>query len=597
MAYGPRAKARPPLFEGKVMKNSIIAAAILTFAAACGRSGQKPADAPAPDTAAQSETPAVDPAAQTDAETASAERAHFEQMRAEFAVIDMNPDTSFLSAADRQVIDLLNDAANKMSEIYLRQAAERNPEWRAEIAAGDNPNKELLLNLFDLHFGPWDTVDHDKPFWGTVEKPEGAAFYPADMSKEEFEKWIADHPEDKDAFTSWYTVIRRDESGALMAIPYSEYYKEWLARAAEDLRKAAAITRNESLRKFLNLRADAFLSDDYYESELAWMDLDGPIEVAIGPYETYTDGLFGYKTAFEAFVTVKNPEESAALDKYKQYLRDMEANLPVPDNYKNFRRGFESPIAVVEQVHGGGDNVPGVQTIAFNLPNDERVREAKGAKKVLLNNVLGAKFDRILAPMAVHVLEADQAALLMQKYMGAETLFHELSHSLGPGTISKDGAETTVSAELKELYSAVEEGKADVMGAYNVLFMMEKGEMPAEEKNNFLAIYFTGLFRSMRFGTNEAHGKGAAFQYSFLKEQGAFTFDAETKRFSLDFDKLEQGISALTAEVVFVEGDGDYDRAKAFLDKYGRIDADATAVIASLTELPVDIQPVYKDKL
>ena len=579
------------------MKNSIIAAAILAFAAACGRSGQKPADAPAPDTAAQTQTPAVDPAAQTDAETASAERAHLEQMRAEFAVIDMNPDTSFLSAADRQVIDLLNDAANKMSEIYLRQAAEKNPEWRAEIAAGDNPNKELLLNLFDLHFGPWDTVDHDKPFWGTVEKPEGAAFYPADMSKEEFEKWIADHPEDKDAFMSWYTVIRRDENGGLKAIPYSEYYKEWLEPAAEDLRKAAAITKNESLKKFLNLRADAFLSDDYYESELAWMDLDGPIEVAIGPYETYTDGLFGYKTAFEAFVTVKNPEESAALDKYKQYLRDMEANLPVPDNYKNFRRGFESPIAVIEQVHGGSDNVPGVQTIAFNLPNDERVREAKGAKKVLLNNVLGAKFDRILAPMATHVLEADQAALLMQKYMGAETLFHELSHSLGPGTISKDGAETTVSAELKELYSAVEEGKADVMGAYNVLFMMEKGEMPAEEKNNFLATYFTGLFRSMRFGTNEAHGKGAAFQYSFLKEQGAFTFDPETKRFSLDFDKLEQGISALTAEVVFVEGDGDYDRAKAFLDKYGRIDDDAKAVIASLTELPVDIQPVYKDKL
>lgn len=518
-------------------------------------------------------------------------------MRAQIAKIDMAPDTSFLTPEEVQVVNLLNQAANLMSEIYRHQVNAETDELRAEIAADGGADKALLLDLYDLYFGPWDMLDHDKPFFGSKERPVGAAFYPQDMTKEEFEAWIAAHPEDEAAFESGYTVIRRTDAGGLEAVPYSVAYAEWLVPAADLLKQAAAITTNESLKTFLTLRAEAFLSDDYYRSELAWMDLEGPIEVAIGPYEVYTDGLYGYKTAFEAFVTIKDPVESAALDKYKGLLRDMEANLPVDETYKNFKRGFRSPIAVVSQVHGGGDNVPGVQTIAFNLPNDERVREAKGAKKVLLNNVMGAKFDRILQPMAEHVLTAEQAPKLMQSYMGAETLFHELAHSLGPGTILKDGKETTVGAELQDLYSAIEEGKADVMGAWNILYMMERGELPAAEKQNFLATYFVGIFRSIRFGTGEAHGKGAAIQYSWYKEQGAFTVDEATGKYNVDFAKLEDAIRTLTAKFVMVEGDADYDAAKAFLDQYGQVDGAAEAAVASMTDIPVDIQPVYKDKL
>ncbi|MEE4207662.1 MAG: hypothetical protein V2I43_00155 [Parvularcula sp.] len=417
------------------------------------------------------------------------------------------------------------------------------------------------------------------------------------MTKAEFESWLEEHPEQEDAFMSPYTVIHRTEDGGLKAVPYSEAYAEWLAPAAELLREAAAKSENASLKRFLELRADSFLTDDYYESEMAWMDLEGPIEVAIGPYEVYDDGLFGMKTAFEAFVTVKNPDESAALDKYKGMLRDMEENLPVSDEYKNFKRGFESPIAVVDQVHGGGDNVPGVQTIAFNLPNDERVREAKGAKKVLLTNVMGAKFDMILEPLAGEVLVEEQASLLMQKYMGINTLFHELSHSLGPGTITVDGEETTVNAQLKERYSAIEEGKADVMGAYNILYMMERGELPVSEKENFLATYFAGLFRSMRFGVGEAHGRGAAFQYNFYKEAGAFEVDDASGRYRVDFPTLERAIRDLTAKVVMLQGDGDYDAAGVFLDEYGVTDANVDRVIASMEDIPVDIQPVYPDEI
>ena len=516
----------------------------------------------------------------------------------QIATVDLTgTDTSFLNDEQRQVVNLLIEAAGYMDEIYLRQVSRTNPQVRADIVASDHAEKELLLKMFDRHFGPWDTLDEDHPFWSDVSKPKGAGFYPTDITKEEFAAWIEAHPEDAEAFNSWYTIISRKDGG-LVAEPYSKVYAEYLNPAAAKLREAADITSNPSLKKFLSLRADAFLDDDYYASEMAWMDLnDTPIEVVIGPYEVYTDKLYNTKTAFEAFITIKNPEESAALAKYKDWLVDMEKNLPVEESYKNFSRGFESPIAVTYQIHGGGDNVPGVQTIAFNLPNDELVREAKGAKKVLLNNVLGAKFDLILEPMAEHVLVAEQSKMLVKKYMSFETLFHELAHSLGPGKIMVDGRQTEVRAELQELYSTIEEGKADVMGAYNILYMMERGELPASEKEAFLATYFTGLFRATRWGTDEAHGGGAAFQYSYFKEVGAVNWDEAEDRFRVDFDKLEQAISDLTGIVVVLEGNGNYADAKAFLDKYRNLDAHAKKVIAATSHLPTDIAPIYPDKI
>jgi len=575
------------------MNKAVLVFVVFAIAACAGEQPNAPEE---PAAASETAEAAAQPDGQEGADGSESSLAKLETLRDQFAVVEMRVDTSFLTDEERAVVNKLNQVGALMSEIYLRQRSEQNPEWRAEIAASDMAHKALTLGLFDLHFGPWDTLDDNRPFYGSTPMPDGAAFYPADMTKKEFEDWIAEHPEDEEAFKSGYTVIRRD-GARLVAIPYSEHYREWLEPAAALMREAAALASNESLKTFLSLRADAFVSDDYYESEIAWMDLDGAIEAAIGPYEVYTDNLFGYKTAFEAFVTVKNPTESAALAKYKDFLRDMEANLPVEESYKNFKRGFESPIVAAYQVHGGGDNAPGVQTVAFNLPNDERVREAKGAKKVILNNVLGAKFDRILKPMADVVLVDDQAGLLVKKYMASDTLFHELSHSLGPGTILVDGAETTVNAQLKELYSPLEEGKADVMGAYNILFMMERGELPIEEKENFLATYFTGLFRAMRFGVHEAHGRGAAFQYSYFKQAGAVAFDEDEGAFRVDFAALEQAIADLTREVVIVEGDGDFEKAKAFLEEYGKLDENAAAVIGALTHLPVDIQPIYPEEI
>lgn len=512
----------------------------------------------------------------------------------QLARVEMNVDTSYLTEEEREVVNLLNQAAELMSEIYKRQNTPNYDQLRTRLAA---QNDSVLLDKFDAFFGPWDPVNDDAPFFGGQPKPPGAGFYPADLTKDEFDRYLAANPDQAETLTSPYTVVKR-VGDRLVAVPYSQEYKQWLEPAAKLLEQAAARTSNASLKKFLNLRAKAFRTDDYFESELAWMDLSGtPIEVAIGPYEVYTDTLHGRKTAFEAFVTLRDPKESEALDVYKGELRGMEANLPVEERYKNFQRGFESPIAVADQVHGGGDNVPGVQTIAFNLPNDERVREAKGAKKVILRNVLGAKYDRILKPMASLVLVGDQAGQVTQRYMYMETLFHELSHSLGPGSITLNGRKTTVDKELKELNSGLEEAKADVMGAWNVLYMMDKGVLPNAERAQIRATYVAGLFRAMRFGAGSAHGRGAAMQYRFLRDKGALTWDADAKRFRIDEAKIDGAIRDLVAAIVRLQGNGDYAGTKAFLDRWGTLDPEAEQVIGTMTAIPVDIRPVYPSRV
>ena len=554
------------------MRRAVIVLMLAT--AACTTSGQPPAPAAAPGHGER----AYDLAAQ----------------RAKIARIAMAPDTAFLNAEEREVVNLLIRAAELMNPIYLRQRSLDNPAVRTAIARSGDAQR---LDMFDLHFGPWDTLAENRPFYGDRPQPPGAGLYPEDLTKEAFEAYLAAHPGEREALTSPYTVVRR-QGERLVAIPYNVEYREWLEPAARLLEQAAARTSNASLRNFLSLRAKAFRTNDYYPSELAWMDVSGtPIEVVIGPYEVYTDTLYGTKTAFEAFVTVQDPQESAALAKYKALLPDMERNLPVDEKYKNFNRPFASPILVADQVHGGGDNVPGVQTIAFNLPNDERVRELKGAKKVILANVLGAKYDRILAPMAEHVLVPAQARLVSRKYMANETLFHELSHSLGPGTISVGGRQTTVNAELKDVYSASEEAKADVMGVWNILYMMRRGELPATEREEALATYFAGIFRAVRFGIDEAHGRGAAMQYSYLREKGAFAWDGSDRRFRIDYARLESGLGTLLGELIRLQGDGDYAGTKAFFERYARLDDNARTVLAATAHIPTDIQPDYPDSI
>jgi hypothetical protein len=513
--------------------------------------------------------------------------------RAKIARVQMRPNTAFLSAEERDVVNLLIQAADLLNPLYLRQVSAENEATRAAIARSRRADRDRLLDMFDLHFGPWDSLAENRPFWGSKPLPAGGGLYPADLTKEKLDAYLAAHPAEKEALTSPYTVVKR-QGEKLVAVPYSVEYRQWLEPAARLLQQAAARTSNASLRNFLTLRAKAFATNDYFESEMAWMDVEGtPIEVVIGPYEVYLDNLYAQKTAFESYVTVQDPRESAALARYKALLPDMERNLPVADKYKNANRPFTSPIIVADEVHAGGQAVPGVQTIAFNLPNDERVRQAKGAKKVILANVLGAKYERILAPMASLILVPEQARLVTKQYMTQETLFHELSHSLGPGIIKVGGRETTVNAELKDVYSATEEAKADVMGVFSILYLMDRGELPKAEREQLLATYFAGIFRGVRFGTADAHGRGAAMQYGYLKEKGGFAWHARAKRFRVDYDRLQAGLKALVADLVRLEGDGDYAGTKAFFARYSNLDPNAEAVLATTAGIPTDIQPLY----
>jgi hypothetical protein len=319
---------------------------------------------------------------------------------AQFVPTEISFDTDLLDENQNEVIKNLFKAAQIMDEIFLQQVYSGNQEIRTDLQGSSQKIDRLYLDYFTIMFGPFDRLDHNKPFYGDVSKPKGANFYPEDITKEEFIQWIEDYPEDKAAFTSEFTVIRR-ENDKLVAIPYSEFYIKELTAAADYLKTAADYADNPTLKRYLVTRANAFLSNDYYESDMAWMDLkDHLIEIVIGPYEVYEDELFNYKASFECFITIRDPEESKKLAKFGSYLVDIEKNLPIPDNYKNFERGSESPIVVAQEVFTAGDTKAGVQTIAFNLPNDERVRKAKGSKKVMLKNVNQAKFDQILKPIA-----------------------------------------------------------------------------------------------------------------------------------------------------------------------------------------------------
>ena len=503
-------------------------------------------------------------------------------------------DRALLDAKETQVVGKLIEASRFMNDIFLSQVSEENRELRDRVArsARQVPAAGWALALFDVHKGPWDRLKENEPFIGNRAKPPGAGFYPTDMTREEFEKWVADHPQDKEAFQGQFTVIRRQGS-SLVAVPYSRAYGPALEAAAQKLREAAASTGNASLRSYLTRRADAFLSDDYYASDIAWMDLDSDVEVVIGPYEVYEDALFNYKASFESFVTVRDRAESDKLAVYAKHLRDMEANLPIPDAHKRLNRKFESPIRVVQEIYTAGEARRGVQTSAFNLPNDERVREAKGSKKVLLKNVMDAKFRQSGRPISERMLVAAEVPNVSFDAYFNHTLFHELAHGIGPGIIKgPDGRDVDSRLLLKESYSTIEEAKADVAGLWSLLLAMDRKWLTNVTEAQLFSTYNGLMFRGMRFGIDEAHGRGTAIQWNWFREKGAIE-PTPDGRFRTDVTKFREALRSLTNEILMVEATGDYARGQALLEKYGKATPEIDAVIAKLTDIPVDISPVF----
>jgi len=500
-------------------------------------------------------------------------------------------DRSLLNENEKNVVMKLIEGANYMDEIFWRQSALENVTVRNEL-----PKTQPAYQYFEIMKGRWDRILENEPFiapFGVAgKKPLGAGFYPVDMTKEEFEKWIADHPEDKENFQGGFTVIVR-QSGKLVAVPYSKYYAEFLQPAAQKLKEAAADTTNASLRDFLNKRADAFLSDDYYSSDFAWMDLDSPIEIVIGPYEVYEDQMFNYKASFESFVCVVDKGESEKLAIYAKHLADMERGLPIPDQHKNPNRGSDSPIRVVQEIYTAGDARRGIMTAAFNLPNDERVREAKGSKKVLLKNVMEAKYAKTGKPIADRILEPSELSHLSFDAYFNHTLFHELSHGLGPGIIvGPDGKKVEARILLKNAYSTIEECKADALGVWTLLYAIDNKLVTSFDKNALYGTYAGLIFRLLRHGIGEAHGRANAIQWNWCREKGAI-LPAQQGRFRVDHEKMYEAIKSLSNELLMIEATGDFERAQRLLEKYGKANPEIDRVNDQLKDLPVDISPVF----
>lgn len=515
---------------------------------------------------------------------------------AQFEPVVLEADLSSLSESERATLTALIEAARLMDPIYDRQVWAEYPDHEARLidaAEQGGELEQLRLTYFRMMRGPWDRQDHFSPFAINIPHPPGAGFYPPGLTVDEFKAYLEQNPAMRSELEGLFWLVQRDRQDPTKLIPvaYSVAFAQWLEPAAQQLEAAAGMTENQSLATFLRSRAAAFRSDDYYQSDKDWMDLDSRVEITIGPYETYEDELLGLKASFEAFVTVADPEASKKLGVYKDWLPKMEANLPVPKAVKT-KRGAESPIRVVDLVFTSGDARKSVQTIAFNLPNDERVRAEKGAKKVMLRNAINAKYEAIMRPIAERIMNPEQLGLLSQDAFFNEVLFHELSHSLGPATVRNEG-ETDVRVALGASYSPLEEGKADVMGAWNILFMIDKKQFPKSFREQLLVTYFAGLFRSVRFGVAEAHGKGAAFQINRFLEEGAAVFDPSTGQFTVNLEQLEKSIEQLVHDIAMLQHDGDKAAADAFLAKYAVMSPPMEQALAKLDGIPVDITPIY----
>ncbi len=512
-----------------------------------------------------------------------------------FAPAEITADASKLSDGDKKALAKLCEASKILDKIYTRQIWSGNEGIRAKLESDKTPEGALRLKYFNINMNPWSVLDHDAPFIvGVPQRPDAANFYPEDMTKEEFNAWVEKLPEaEKIKATGFFYTIRRGANRTLSLVPYNEEYKDLLEPAAKLLHEAAKLTTNAGLREFLSKRADAFLSNDYYASDIAWMELDSPIEPTIGPYEVYMDNLFNYKAAFEAFITLRNDAETNKLATFSKNLQDVENNLPINPKYRNPKLGASAPIRVVDEVLVGGEARAGVQTAAYNLPNDERVTREKGSKRVMLRNVQEAKFQKVLLPISRVAVDASQQSQIAFEPFFTHILAHELMHGLGPHTIAVNGKQTTVRQQMKELGSALEEAKADISGLFALQYLIDKGVVQKSMEQPMYVTYLAGTFRSVRFGINDAHGKGMALQFNYLMDLGAIEYNSTTGTFRVNIAKMKDGTQRLTGDIMTIQAEGSYEKAKALLERYAAIRPEMKAVLDKLSDIPTDIAPSF----
>jgi hypothetical protein len=477
----------------------------------------------------------------------------------EFVPFTLKTDLSVLTEKEKQMLPLLFEAASLMEKIFWKQAFGDKDKL---LSANDNPD---LIKFLKINYGPWERLNNNEPFLaGFGEKPKGAQFYPLDMTAEEFQAW------DEPSKTSLYTLIRRDNKGALVSVPYHVAFREEVEEAARLLRQAAELAEDEGLRNYLSLRAEALLNDDYFESDMAWMDMkNNTIEFIIGPIENYEDQLFGYKAANEAFILIKDKAWSQRLEKYAALLPGLQRDLPVEQKFKQETPGFDSDMNVYDAVYYAGDCNAGSKTIAINLPNDETVQQMKGSRKLQLKNSMQAKFDKILVPIANLLIAEDQRHHVQFDAFFENTMFHEVAHGLGLGRTVDQSA--TVREALRDAYTSIEESKADILGLWCIYQLNAQGEFTDKDLMDNFVTFMAGIFRSVRFGAASAHGKANMIRFYYFQEAGAFTRDPGTGTYRVDFDKMKQAMFSLSEKVLVIQGNGDYETASGLIRDMGFI--------------------------
>ena len=516
-----------------------------------------------------------------------------DQRLAKWKQVEMPFDATRLTPRERELVSKLVKASQDLDAIYWRQSDPEALKLYRSLSGKTDPRDAALRRMLMINGSRFDLLDENKPFVGTEPMPPGGALYPPGMTRADIEAYVTAHPGEKDAIYSSTTVIRR-EGDRLLAIPYHQEYRQFLEPAAQALRDAAALSEEEQFAKFLRLRADALLSDDYYPSDLAWLDLKNPkFDVIMAPYETYLDGVLGVKGSYGAAVLIRNGEESRKLDLYRKYVPDIQDALPLAPADRPSKRGHLTPMEVMDAPYRGGDLRHGYQAVADNLPNDPRIHQEKGTKKIFFKNFMDARVNNVILPLAQRLLRPDQAAKVSGEGYMAGTVLHEISHGLGPAFARVGGKKVDIREALGPAYSGWEEAKADAVGMFGLKWLVDHGALPRDRLEEYYASYVGGIFRTVRYGTGEAHGRAEMMEFNYLAEQKVVTRDAASGRYEIDYARMPQALSTLAQKLLSVEATGDGAQAEAWLAKYDKMPAELTAALQSASDVPVDVDPIF----
>jgi hypothetical protein len=511
---------------------------------------------------------------------------------AKFKTVRMTFDSAHLTAREKQMIGKLVEACQNLESIYWRQSDPEGLKLYQSLAGSSDPKDVALRRFLRINGSRFDLINNDAPFVGTAPWPPGRGLYPSDLTHDEFDRYIAAHPEQKAALYDPWTVVRR-KGAALEAIPYHVAYKQWVDPAAKALRDAADLSDDAAFAKFLRMRADALQSDQYFDSDIAWVSLVNPkFDVIYAPYETYLDDFLGVKTSYGASILVRNEEESRKLDVFQKYVPDIQDSLPLAAEDRPSKRGLFSPMEVMDAPYRAGDLRHGYQAVADNLPNDPRIHEQKGSKKIFFKNFMDARVNYVILPIAMRLLRADEAAIASADGYLASTMMHEISHGLGPAFARTGGGRRDIREAIGPTYSALEEAKADVVGLYGLKWLVDRGDLPKDKLNGYYASEVAGIFRTVRFGVAEAHGRAEIMEFNFYAERGAIARDAASGRYAIEFARMPEAVAALAKELLEQEATGDRARVEAWFAKYGAIPPELAKALETVSNVPVDIDPI-----